>query len=648
MQPKDASVGVLGPGGGTADSGGAVGGAGGADSAVSGPDSGSGNGAIVWTQSSGSPVGDWQAVASSSDGTRLVAVDSRTIYTSGDSGATWSIPPSSPMDNWTSVASSADGTRLIAVGMEQGPALMSDGSWKYGYVYTSSDSGATWAQTGTQGSWTGVASSADGTKLVAVSSDGDIYASTDSGATWTDRTNSPRGPFLLWSSLASSADGTKLVAAGSSEGVTDWPLGYICTSWDSGATWTQRGTLQSWQSLASSADGAKLIAVAGDRVDPGYIYTSGDSGATLDPDWYRAILGVGGVVSGWNEAGRCDPHARDRRAQPWLHLCVSGLRGDLDPDRHGAKLDIGGVFSGRRQAGRHGQLRQQRRRRLHLYVLPLDALMEGLRLDGAIDERDRATADVDAGSFVAHAHHPSSIPAHLLSLFGASPTDNPPTQPTKVVSMKGPFARVAQLVEHRLPKPRVAGPSPVSRSSLGEPSRPVSLTIPTRIGSCYDFTVGFRIRDALLEDLPALGSLAGQLVRLHHGFDPGRWMLPGGVEAGYARYFASQLGNHGTIILLAEDEDSHEIVVYAYASLEERNWAELRDDCGRLHDVLVVERARRQGLATAMLRECLNRLTALGAPFAVASAAWQNETSHALIRSLGFRPTVVEMAKDLK
>ncbi len=28
-------------------------------------------------------------------------------------------------------------------------------------------------------------------------------------------------------------------------------------------------------------------------------------------------------------------------------------------------------------------------------------------------------------------------------------------------------ARVAQLVEHRLPKPRVAGPSPVSRSGSG-------------------------------------------------------------------------------------------------------------------------------------------------------------------------------------
>jgi GNAT superfamily N-acetyltransferase len=159
--------------------------------------------------------------------------------------------------------------------------------------------------------------------------------------------------------------------------------------------------------------------------------------------------------------------------------------------------------------------------------------------------------------------------------------------------------------------------------------------------------VGFRIHDALSDDLPAVGRLAGQLVRQHHGFDSRRWMLPERVEAGYARYFASQLGNHGTIILVAEDEDSREIVGYAYASLEERNWAELRDDCGRLHDVFVVDRARRQGLATAMLRECLNRLTALGAHFAVATAAWQNETSHALIRSLGFRPTVVEMAKDL-
>ena len=54
-----------------------------------------------------------------------------------------------------------------------------------------------------------MASSADGTKLVAVVFGGYIYASTDSGVTWTR----PQGSFSQdWMSVASSADGTRLVA----------------------------------------------------------------------------------------------------------------------------------------------------------------------------------------------------------------------------------------------------------------------------------------------------------------------------------------------------------------------------------------------------------------------------------------------------
>ncbi len=160
--------------------------------------------------------------------------------------------------------------------------------------------------------------------------------------------------------------------------------------------------------------------------------------------------------------------------------------------------------------------------------------------------------------------------------------------------------------------------------------------------------MSFRIRDARHEDLPAVGQLAGQLVRMHHAYDPARWMLVDGVEAGYARFFASQLGTRETVILVAEDEENGDIVGYAYAGLEDRNWAELRDACARLHDVFVVERVRRQGLAGRMLRECIQRLTALGAPLAVTTTAFQNEGSQALLRSLGFRPAALEMAMDLK
>ncbi|HLM60797.1 MAG TPA: sialidase family protein [Pyrinomonadaceae bacterium] len=196
---------------------------------------------------------EWRSVASSADGTKLVAVAYlHQIQTSSDSGATWT--PSETVRGWEAVASSADGTKLVA-------------AVNNGRIYTSADSGATWTPRALVKSWRAVASSADGTKLAAAAGNlGQIYTSTDSGVTWT-----PRESDRAWSSIASSADGTKLVAT--EQG------GRIYTSTDSGATWTPRESERNWFGVASSADGAKLVAV----VFNGQIYTSTDSGATWTP-----------------------------------------------------------------------------------------------------------------------------------------------------------------------------------------------------------------------------------------------------------------------------------------------------------------------------------------------------------------------------
>jgi len=80
------------------------------------------------------------------------------------------------------------------------------------FLYTSSDSGSTWTQRGITGSWISVASSADGTKLAAVSPWGLVYTSTDAGVHWV-----PCESARVWSCVASSADGDKLVAVASSD-----------------------------------------------------------------------------------------------------------------------------------------------------------------------------------------------------------------------------------------------------------------------------------------------------------------------------------------------------------------------------------------------------------------------------------------------
>ena len=288
----------------------------------------SGDSGLTWTRTL-APSNYWTSVASSADGTTLLAAaggrnDLGMIYTSTNSGATWTATPA-PSNNWTSVASSADGARLVAVAALSCPLLD-------GLIYTSTDSGVTWAPTPAPSSdWTSVASSADGTKLLAAARDecfcmgdccacveGLIYTSGDAGLTWmqTDAPSSSwraiacsadgyravaadgyglictlpyAGAWRLadaphqerwdrWSSVASSADGAKLVAVTAR-------YGPICTSSDSGATWTPTGApSKDWSSVASSADGTKLVAAG----PPGYgevrsIYTSIDSGATWTP-----------------------------------------------------------------------------------------------------------------------------------------------------------------------------------------------------------------------------------------------------------------------------------------------------------------------------------------------------------------------------
>ena len=155
-----------------------------------------------------------------------------------------------------------------------------------------------------------------------------------------------------------------------------------------------------------------------------------------------------------------------------------------------------------------------------------------------------------------------------------------------------------------------------------------------------------RIRKAREEDLATVGRLAGQLVRMHHAWDPERWMMPSGIEAGYARFFAGQLDDPDTVILVAEDTLG-DVVGYAYAALEPRSWADLREACGKLHDVFVAAHTRRRGIGKALAREAMARLRDLGAPRAVLTSAWQNQEAHALFRSLGFRETMLEMAKEL-
>ena len=197
--------------------------------------------AQTWTQTS-APSNYWNSVASSADGSKLVAASDGAIYTSTDSGAAWTAT-SAPITNWISVASSADGVKLFA-------------AVNGGGIYTSLDSGAAWMLTSAPiTNWTSVACSADGGKALAVAAgslhpyfaqEGSIYTSSDSGTNWVVSS----APLGRWIAVASSADGNKLVAVQPFE---------ICTSKDSGATWATTNAPGYTASIACSSAGSLLL-----------------------------------------------------------------------------------------------------------------------------------------------------------------------------------------------------------------------------------------------------------------------------------------------------------------------------------------------------------------------------------------------------
>lgn len=153
------------------------------------------------------------------------------------------------------------------------------------------------------------------------------------------------------------------------------------------------------------------------------------------------------------------------------------------------------------------------------------------------------------------------------------------------------------------------------------------------------------IRRAEPRDMPALGRLGAEMVRLHHGFDPARFMAPAGdMEAGYAWFLGTQLAEPDTFVCVAE-RDGH-VVGYAYAGLEPLSWKELRDPAGFIHDLVVDASARGRGVGTRLAEHAAAWLEARGAPRVMLWTAQRNEGARRLFERLGFRRTMVELTRE--
>lgn len=282
------------------------------------------NSGVAWIEATNAPIMNWSSVASSADGTMLVAAavsdqilvftngqkfpppptavrGNGLIYTSTNCGLSWKPNSSVPHSGWARVTSSEDGNQLYATGGFYG-------------IYHSTNAGASWLAVSSPLNYAvSIATSSDGSRLFATGFDAIsdfIWAtSTNWGQTWsTNIAPDPSGGGYGWRSIASSADGTKLVAA-------DYRTA-IYASTDSGVTWmTNNAPNEEWHSIASSADGSKLVALAnyGDiftwQYQPTLLSAGCNTNVTIS--WQHSPFAVGFILqentdlssSNWTDVG---------------------------------------------------------------------------------------------------------------------------------------------------------------------------------------------------------------------------------------------------------------------------------------------------------------------------------------------------------
>lgn len=171
---------------------------------------------------------------------------------------TWTQQISSGFYYWHKVATSENGLRIVAITSNAHVAISTDG-------------GESWTIQTTLGTdnWRGVAMSADGFSIVVAASNAIVYRTNDGGQTW--QNGDALTSYHNWIDLAMIPTG--IIVVGATTGSS-----YLFKSTDSGDTWTTltASGKRNWKAITISSDGQMIAAC----VDNGYIYTSSDGGTS--------------------------------------------------------------------------------------------------------------------------------------------------------------------------------------------------------------------------------------------------------------------------------------------------------------------------------------------------------------------------------
>lgn len=154
------------------------------------------------------------------------------------------------------------------------------------------------------------------------------------------------------------------------------------------------------------------------------------------------------------------------------------------------------------------------------------------------------------------------------------------------------------------------------------------------------------VRPATSTDLPRLGRLGTLLIEEHHELDARRFLATRDrTPADYAAFLVRRIEDPDAVVLVADIQG--DVIGYAYGAVEGYDYMALRGPAGVLHDIAVEPQFRGRGVGRMLLDATVAWLRSHGAPRVVLTTAARNEAAQRLLARGGFRPTMIEMTREL-
>ena len=152
-------------------------------------------------------------------------------------------------------------------------------------------------------------------------------------------------------------------------------------------------------------------------------------------------------------------------------------------------------------------------------------------------------------------------------------------------------------------------------------------------------------RPATPQDVPAVLPMVRKIAAMHEKLDPAKYTFRSDPGEMYRGWLVNRANDPRSVFLVADTGEK--VVGFLIGTVEAEIPIYQLREMGFIHDIWVDEDYRHEGIGRQLVSVAVERFRQIGVAQVRGDTAWGNEAARSLLKSVGFRPSIVEMLMEI-